>query len=311
MTLKTIGVVCATLALLVGCASAPKQVEGAKVTLVNQEVLITEKPPSWKDRGLAFIIPVATGSAGTTVAQALIGEKRTYFTKFEELKTDNGIADAARNGAIGSIPFALWHAYRQKGDPAWVEYTVTFPDGRVGKFQVQEYDPQLYAAGDCLQLMNHPESHRVILDVMPTTGCAQADTMGVISYTSATKEKPEVNPDDLAVSVYFDFDSAHVKQQFVDVLYPVAAFIMEHTEYGVQVVGHTDRCGSIEYNIKLGLDRAQAVADVLEQQGVLSSLITVKSAGEPAEAIIGKKGCADQQQRRADVTIRFVKKVQG
>lgn len=309
MKLKTFGVVCATLALLVaGCATTPTKIAGPKGTILKQEVLVTKKPPSWKDRGLAFIIPVATGSAGAALAQAWLGEEQTYFTKFEDLKTDNGIADAARNGAVGSIPFALWHAYSQKGEPAWVEYTVAFPDGRVGRFQLQEFDPQPYATGTCVQLLTHPESVRVILGVTSATGCKTVtDVLEVTPSATSSQGKPDVNSDDLAASIFFSFDSSGVKPEDKELLTPAAEFIMDHKGYGARIVGHTDSCGSTAYNYKLGMKRAKAAASVLVQLGVLPELIQVESAGESEAAVIGITSCANPQQRRTDITIHFFK----
>jgi outer membrane protein OmpA-like peptidoglycan-associated protein len=48
----------------------------------------------------------------------------------------------------------------------------------------------------------------------------------------------------------------------------------------IEIRGYTDSIGSDAYNYKLGLARAQAVADYLEKQGVPASQITVSSGGK-------------------------------
>jgi len=48
----------------------------------------------------------------------------------------------------------------------------------------------------------------------------------------------------------------------------------------INIVGHTDRLGSEQYNLALGLDRAETIKKYFIDLGVLESIMMVSSAGE-------------------------------
>jgi len=85
-----------------------------------------------------------------------------------------------------------------------------------------------------------------------------------------------------AFSQFFDFDKAVVKNEFRPRLAEAARLIREHVDPSHQVVvaGFTDNVGSPEYNLRLGRQRAQAVADLLRDEGVPADRLSVVSYGE-------------------------------
>jgi len=85
-----------------------------------------------------------------------------------------------------------------------------------------------------------------------------------------------------AYAQFFDFNKSEVKSEFRPRLVEAARIIKETVAATDQVViaGFTDNVGSQEYNLELGRRRAQAVADILTDEGVPSSRLSVVSYGK-------------------------------
>lgn len=100
-------------------------------------------------------------------------------------------------------------------------------------------------------------------------------------------------------SVYFDFDSYTVSDQYQQVLQAHADYLKGHPERHVLVQGNTDPRGTEEYNLALGQKRAAAVTRVLETLGVPQSQIESVSLGKTKASGDGEDAYA--QDRRADL----------
>jgi outer membrane protein OmpA-like peptidoglycan-associated protein len=72
----------------------------------------------------------------------------------------------------------------------------------------------------------------------------------------------------------------------------------------VYVVGHTDRVGTEEYNMKLSSRRANFIRDQLVSKGVNSSILFVSFHGEAMPAVKTQDEVAEPLNRRVEVMIR-------
>jgi peptidoglycan-associated lipoprotein len=102
-------------------------------------------------------------------------------------------------------------------------------------------------------------------------------------------------------SVYFDFDSNEVKDEYRGMLQAHARYIADHREARVRVEGNTDERGSREYNLALGQRRAEAVKRVMSVMGADGSRIETTSYGEEKPKSQGHDESAWQENRRADI----------
>ncbi len=81
--------------------------------------------------------------------------------------------------------------------------------------------------------------------------------------------------------VYFETDSAQIKQESLPLLDEVASTLINHPELlHIQVQGHTDSRGAEDYNLDLSSRRAEAVRYYLVTQGVSESRLTAQGYGE-------------------------------
>lgn len=81
-------------------------------------------------------------------------------------------------------------------------------------------------------------------------------------------------------TIYFDFDRATVRPEFVEVLQAHGTFLRANPSVRVTIEGHSDERGTPEYNIALGERRAQAVVSYLQNLGVSAGQLTTVSYGE-------------------------------
>jgi outer membrane protein OmpA-like peptidoglycan-associated protein len=71
--------------------------------------------------------------------------------------------------------------------------------------------------------------------------------------------------------IYFDFDKADVKPESAATLSEIARLMKENPGVNIFVVGHTDMKGSLDYNIRLSENRADAVVKALTENYDVSS----------------------------------------
>jgi peptidoglycan-associated lipoprotein len=102
-------------------------------------------------------------------------------------------------------------------------------------------------------------------------------------------------------SVYFDFDSNVVKDEFRPLVQAHAKYMVEKKDAKVRIEGNCDERGSREYNLALGQRRAEAVKKVMTVLGVQESRIETVSFGEEKPASPGHDEAAWAQNRRGDI----------
>jgi peptidoglycan-associated lipoprotein len=104
-------------------------------------------------------------------------------------------------------------------------------------------------------------------------------------------------------TVYFGFDSSSLDSSSQDSLRANAEFLKTNASVDVQVEGHCDERGGIQYNLALGERRAKAVRDYLVAQGVTSRRITIISYGKEKPTAFGHEEGAWSKNRRANFVI--------
>jgi peptidoglycan-associated lipoprotein len=102
-------------------------------------------------------------------------------------------------------------------------------------------------------------------------------------------------------TIYFDFDSAVIKGDATEIVAAHAKYLSDHADTRVRLEGNTDERGSPEYNIGLGMRRAQAVRQALLLQGASAGQITVVSYGAEHPVDPGHTEDAWSKNRRVDI----------
>jgi peptidoglycan-associated lipoprotein len=101
-------------------------------------------------------------------------------------------------------------------------------------------------------------------------------------------------------SVNFDYDSATLSSEMRRVLADNAEWIRSNDRFTVQIEGHCDSRGSVEYNLALGERRAKAVKNYMVSLGLDSKRLTIISYGEEKPLVAGDSEDAYAKNRRAN-----------
>lgn len=104
--------------------------------------------------------------------------------------------------------------------------------------------------------------------------------------------------------IYFDFDSAQIRSEFVPIIEAHARYLISHPGAKVVLEGHTDERGSPEYNIALGEARAKSVAKTMELNGTSGNQINIVSYGEEKPVAPGHDEASWSQNRRVEIVYR-------
>lgn len=106
------------------------------------------------------------------------------------------------------------------------------------------------------------------------------------------------NKIEILQQIFFETDSATIKDESFPVLEAVAATIKGLDGARVRVEGHTDQQGTDEYNLDLSRRRARAVAQWLIQNGgVDAGLIETEGYGRSRPIVSGSKADLSQNRR--------------
>lgn len=132
-----------------------------------------------------------------------------------------------------------------------------------------------------------------------TSGSLDSDIAGAGALSAEEAALEEARQ--AGTVVYFDYDRAEIKPEFVPVVAAHARYLNGDPGRKVRLEGHSDERGSREYNIGLGERRAQAVRRALMLQGVTEAQITTVSYGEERPAVSGSDESAYSKNRRVEL----------
>ena len=107
----------------------------------------------------------------------------------------------------------------------------------------------------------------------------------------------------LPQDITFDTDSYAISAALRPEINKVAQNLVKYPDSTVQVIGHTDNVGDATYNLGLSQRRANAVADLLQADGVSFSRLQTIGRGEeqPVASNLTPEGRA--QNRRVEIVV--------
>jgi peptidoglycan-associated lipoprotein len=103
--------------------------------------------------------------------------------------------------------------------------------------------------------------------------------------------------------VFFDYDMSELRADSRGPLQMNADWMKKWTGTQIMLEGHGDSRGSSEYNLALGLRRANSIRDYMVSLGVPTTRITVVSKGEEAPFCSEETEACWQQNRRGHFVV--------
>ena len=102
-------------------------------------------------------------------------------------------------------------------------------------------------------------------------------------------------------SVFFDYDSNLVKEEYRPIVAAHARYLTQNKNAKMIIQGNTDERGSREYNLALGQRRADAVKQMMTVLGAEGPRVESVSFGEEKPRAQGSTEAAYSENRRADI----------
>jgi len=103
--------------------------------------------------------------------------------------------------------------------------------------------------------------------------------------------------------IYFDLDKDTIKPKSKPVLDRAVSVLQEFNTIRIEISGHTDSTGSVEYNRDLSRRRAGSVKRYLVEHGVEDARIEVRGAGPDEPVDTNKTAAGRAKNRRIEFTI--------
>jgi outer membrane protein OmpA-like peptidoglycan-associated protein len=108
---------------------------------------------------------------------------------------------------------------------------------------------------------------------------------------------------DIVTSIFFDFNSAKIKEEAVANIDAASKFFTNHPELKALVVGHCDHFGAANYNNFLGHRRAESARAKLIEFGLDDAGIITASVGSEQAYERSADKSATIVDRRADIVL--------
>jgi outer membrane protein OmpA-like peptidoglycan-associated protein len=104
--------------------------------------------------------------------------------------------------------------------------------------------------------------------------------------------------------LYFLSQSTELTADSLQVLPAIMESISKRGSQNISVVGHADRAGNVQYNLKISTERAKAITGILIEKGISSSYVSTTSHGEGNPLIKTEDGVQEPKNRRVEVVVK-------
>ena len=146
------------------------------------------------------------------------------------------------------------------------------------------------------------DENKAPIDDHSAAGANGADARSVSTLSTTSTDPLNDQQGVLAKrSVYFDYDSYAVKDEFKPLLEAHSQYLQSNKGRKIIIQGNTDDRGGREYNIALGQKRAEAVRKSMALLGVPESQLEAVSLGKEKPKATGSDESAFAENRRADI----------
>lgn len=141
------------------------------------------------------------------------------------------------------------------------------------------------ANGNCDKIMDKDVNRELPLDKYP-----QSYNQSIIETVNGSV-------------IFFDYDTSDLSQDSIRKLNEDSAILKTNPDIKVQIEGHCDERGTVEYNLALGERRANAVKKYLVLMGIDDERLSIISYGKEKPADPGHNQEAWAKNRRAVISV--------
>lgn len=172
---------------------------------------------------------------------------------------------------------------------------ILYSDARILDGKVQKSGATTYVA---LAAFNDGRNYELV--IVETKAMEQEVTAdaAALSQSIAATGKAAV------YGIYFDTGKAVIKPESNPTLNEITKLLKSSSQLQLYVVGHTDSVGTLETNLKLSADRAEAVVKALIERGISAARLKSVGVGPYAPAASNRTDDGKAKNRRVELVER-------
>ena len=115
--------------------------------------------------------------------------------------------------------------------------------------------------------------------------------------------KIDINKKYILNNVYFDFNQAAFRNSSATELRALAGYLKRNSKLKIEITGHTDSIGSMEYNDRLSVARANGIGLYLTNKGIELSRISCTGKGSSEPVALNSSEVGRQRNRRVEFSL--------
>jgi outer membrane protein OmpA-like peptidoglycan-associated protein/Tol biopolymer transport system component len=161
------------------------------------------------------------------------------------------------------------------------EFSFVFEE-KSGNYKIVSTDSKKYQIDTSFYVSELNKYQEIVINI---DACKKVSTKTDIVENDDVETEISDKKNELSLQINFDFNDDSLKTEYFDDIDEFIKEIDKLDNYKVEIIGHTDTKGSDEYNVNLGLRRAENVQKYLTDKGVPKGKIKTSTKGEktPAE----------------------------
>lgn len=170
---------------------------------------------------------------------------------------------------------------------------------------ISSFDPKVDSTAGGQGRMDNA-SHNVIVGLRYSFGgepAAPVETAMAPEVAPMAPAAPVVAPVPQDFMVFFDFNKSVLTPEAKRIIAAAAKEFKKGHYVTIQVTGHTDTVGTVAYNQKLSVRRADAVKAYLETLGVSGKYVRAAGVGKNGLMVPTANGVREAQNRRAEIVL--------
>ena len=169
------------------------------------------------------------------------------------------------------------------------------PDGNIGHLTVAN-------AGGTVDMKQHAEATVVTgRESRPGTPATMAEGQIAAQFSEVLALVP---PQPVHFLLYFQTGSTDLTPESAAMLPQILQRIGSRKSQNISVIGHSDRAGNWDNNLRLSKERALAVSRLLMQAGVPEKQLAITSHGEENPVVKTADDVAEPRNRRVEVIVK-------
>lgn len=196
-------------------------------------------------------------------------------------------------------------------DPSWLAsealYTYNTSDERYFLVRIPASDGDILVSA-YTALHSPPNGHKELYD-QPITILQIVEEKPMATGKVEADLSAEVMAEDLneagtarLYGIHFATDEATIEPESESTLAEIAVLLSEHPDLALAVVGHTDHRGSLDHNMTLSQQRAEAVVDYLvSEHGIAQSRLDAHGVGPLAPVATNETDDGRARNRRVEL----------